>query len=332
MLVCLSAVLIGWISTDVVVASKSSATARQPRIAYTHVLPGGRAADIYVANADGTASHTLARSRWAGACPHWSPDGSKIAFVGHNGLYVVDARGGGLHRETPLADGGSNIVDWSPDGRKLLFQSFRPLGLFVLDRGNARLTKLRSRLVRDADWSPDGRTITFVTDDGVYLTTADGKNERRLTRAVLAYSVEWSPSGRMIAFDGTIGNDSEIFLIGSDGRGRRNLSRSSGDDQDPTWSPDGTKLAYTHFEAGKAQLHVVGANGLGRVDLTDRGTDRDPAWSSDGRLAFSHREKLASDPYALMRIYVVDSDGTDRRVLTRDGRTYLLCPEWSRRP
>jgi len=49
--------------------------------------------------------------------PTWSPDGSKIAFVRKDGIYVMNADGSGQRR---LTDAGGGPA-WSPDGSKIAF-------------------------------------------------------------------------------------------------------------------------------------------------------------------------------------------------------------------
>ena len=39
--------------------------------------------------------------------------------------------------------------------------------------------------------------------------------------------------------------DSEIFTIGPDGTGLKQLTNNTKDDREPTFSPDGQKIAYT---------------------------------------------------------------------------------------
>ncbi len=89
----------------------------------------------------------------------WSPDGSKVAFVkcpeGPSGeLYVVNADGSGEVNVSNNAspdvivcgsDAPNGSFDWSPDGTRLVFYSFRdPNGLYVVNADGSGLTFLVS--------------------------------------------------------------------------------------------------------------------------------------------------------------------------------------------
>lgn len=51
----------------------------------------------------------------------WSPDGTKIAFVGVGGLSVINVDGSDLRSLTNNA----SHPKWSPDGTKIAFTSYR---------------------------------------------------------------------------------------------------------------------------------------------------------------------------------------------------------------
>jgi tricorn protease len=76
--------------------------------------------------------------------------------------------------------------DWSPDGRRLAFQSSRSgsIQIWVLDLRSKvarRLTKGRAAF--SPDWSPDGRRIAFQRGGQVVSMRAGGGDLRYVTRA-----------------------------------------------------------------------------------------------------------------------------------------------------
>lgn len=104
-------------------------------IAYTRgasVLDGILVFEVWVMNADGSGAHRLAALPGASAeAPAWSPDGSKVAFIGttsgiyRNGgvLYVIDIATGDITEVlngTATARRHENRPNWMPDGNTLL--------------------------------------------------------------------------------------------------------------------------------------------------------------------------------------------------------------------
>jgi Tol biopolymer transport system component len=112
-----------------------------------------------------------------------SPDGKWIAFAGQlnrgkrydetkNSIWLLELSSGALRSlETPPEEG--RTPSWSPDGKRLAFESNRGsvLGryaVFVVDRDGSRLQQVTPYYL-DAQhpaWSPDGRRLAFATYDG----------------------------------------------------------------------------------------------------------------------------------------------------------------------
>ena len=165
--------------------------------------------DIYIMNADGTDMTRLTQDpadEWA---PSISSDGT-IAFVsyldGIPSIYALADRS--VRRMTDLRSDDRN-PSWSPDGRRIVFQSHRD-GSWNIYAMNADGSDLPKRLTDDnlahemhPSWSPDGRRIAFTKDDGpekafiIYTTSADadGAEPTPLTdiRTVNSFMPSWSP-------------------------------------------------------------------------------------------------------------------------------------------
>ena len=100
-------------------------------------------------NFDGSQAQTIVNSMWA-YTPVFSPDGSKIAFMGNQGdfeIYVVNTDGTNLQRLTRARgrDGGLAQGSWAPDGSKLTFMSERdgkPRQIYVMNSDGTNQIKL----------------------------------------------------------------------------------------------------------------------------------------------------------------------------------------------
>ncbi len=176
----------------------------------------------------------------------WSPDGMKVSFVqrddsGERGaLYYVDVTTGrpavlvSSDKLLTLAPATSSIKDerkkeavqrysiaayhWSPDSKKLLFDSQGQLWLYTLDTGTAVQVTSSSEPAEDPKFSPDGNRISYVRKHNLYVRELDRGNEKTLTKdgkddllngeVDWVYQEElysnsnyfWSPDGKQVAF------------------------------------------------------------------------------------------------------------------------------------
>jgi tricorn protease len=99
------------------------------------------AGDLWIAGRDGGDARRLTSGIGVETDPHFSPDGTQVAFTGeydgNRDVYVVAADGGEPRRLTyhPAED---DVVGWTPDGKKILFNSARyraAMGSLWIERG-----------------------------------------------------------------------------------------------------------------------------------------------------------------------------------------------------
>jgi Tol biopolymer transport system component len=150
---------------------------------------------IWRAALDGTGERPLGK----GLFPKWSPDGRLIAYLGVDGVWVANAQTGELVRRVIKGAKNAQVLDWAPNGRKLLWSDGRNPRLWIASVDGKRpprpIEAPPSRLVKErAVWSPDGRQIAFGTrryrGNGymfytVWTMSSEGTNLKRI------YSSGW---------------------------------------------------------------------------------------------------------------------------------------------
>ncbi|HEY6571325.1 MAG TPA: hypothetical protein VIZ22_13605 [Candidatus Limnocylindrales bacterium] len=184
--------------------------------------------DLFVVPADGSApAGRLLPPGTNGVFPRFSPDGSRIAFLGREGggatgLYVAEvgsagAGAGGVtaRRIGPDVAGSAGEQwfppQWSPDGSELaLATGFEPSEIVIVKADGSGQRVLATDVAVNGSWSPDGQRIAFhrIVDESerwqgrpctmrVWVINADGSGERRLDPLVdgCAFQPIWSPDG-----------------------------------------------------------------------------------------------------------------------------------------
>lgn len=194
-----------------------SPTLRHRRRRYTDVgaptwSPDGRRLDFHCRTRRGFASEICAvradGRRWRRLtrcdCVHEDDPGlawsrrNRIAFVHRNlDVYSIAGRGGRRHRHTRGGDAFYLNPTWSPNGRRLAYETsdgdihVQPSGRFrprpVLDAG--RRDRSGRTAFHEPSWSPDGKRLVVRVSraplgpyrEGLYTTPVAGGRLRRLT-------------------------------------------------------------------------------------------------------------------------------------------------------
>ncbi|NPV48450.1 MAG: DUF5050 domain-containing protein [Armatimonadetes bacterium] len=261
----------------------------------------------------------------------------RIAFSGgipgNVEICVMNTDGTGFANLTQH-EGTDLEPDWSPDGRKIAFCSYRDAHNKEIYTMNANGTG-QIRLTNSAGddecpaWSPDGTHIAFSSvrdgDYEIYVMNADGSAVTQLTeRADSDREPAWSPDGRAIAFWSQRNGDAEIYVMGADGSGPTNLSRNSADDYWPTWSPDGKRIAFSSHRDSNTDVYAMNADGSGQVRLTSHEqTDTRPNWSPDGR-----RILFESFRAGAVRLFMMSASGSEENRLFGASTLFEQEPDW----
>jgi Tol biopolymer transport system component len=212
--------------------------------------------------------------------PSFSPDGSRIVFASTatngkgQGIFTMRASDGGdVSKLTGVPVGADFLQEprFSPDGTKLAFTGARAPQ--VTRPGN------------NTDW-------TSVTG-ALYVARADGTGVRRITDwgSRSDSQVDWAPNSSRLVFETQwrhgIGPD--LFVIGADGSGLRNLTNDPNLTSantfrasfDPVWSPDGSLVMFNCApgELSLWDLCTIHPDGTGRTLVGATPGDEDtPAW------------------------------------------------------
>jgi len=87
---------------------------------------------------------------------------------------------------------------------------------------------------------------------------------------------------------GTQDSNEEVFVIGVDGTGLRQLTSNNYQDLYPCYSPDDSKIAFLSWPGSTLDIYVMNSDGSSGKMLYDSGShDADINWGSGGRIAFT---------------------------------------------
>ncbi len=196
-----------------------------------------------------------------------SPDGRMIAFDLFGVLWMVGVEGGTARRLTEdVYEVGQ--PDWFPDGKNLIFQSYRDgqFHLWTIPAAGGAPRQLTTGPFDDREprVSPDGRRVAFSSDRGGgygvhVLDLASGAVTPVPCGPGDAFEPAWSPDGRSLAM--TV-DKLRIQVVDLASGGARTLfaATPSADHlappavSSPAFTPDGAPVIYTAIENGKAEL------------------------------------------------------------------------------
>jgi eukaryotic-like serine/threonine-protein kinase len=186
------------------------------RLAYTVSDSSGKSADIWILDIERGVRTRFTFGPDVADTPVWSPDGSRIAYdliqKGRGDLYVKDASGAGKADLLFQSEANKTPVDWSRDGRYILFDSLDPQGKTKYDIWALPLFG-------------DRKPFPFI------------HSEFEEPEAMFSPDTHW------VAFESNESGNYEVYLIPFPaGGGKWQVSQGGG--VQPIWKPDGSGLFY----------------------------------------------------------------------------------------
>jgi len=295
--------------------------------------------NIWIVNFDGTDSKAITTATavsgdGGGYQPQWSPKNNQLVFssslklpdggnadgTAHN-IWVANSDGTGLKPITTDTNVTSGRPQWSPDGQKVVFVSWKK--------------------VDGSDVNGGTQNIWVVGVDGTglkALTSMTGGNNP--SQMISAEFPQWSPDGTKIIFfsnrklDGSDAiNDnqaSNVWIMDNDGSGLKPLTTlTTVGVYNPQWSPDGSKIVFV-----STNIMTINADGTDLKAITSNISASQPQWSPDGnKIAYQFWQKLdgTNSSGEAVNIWIMNADGSNQKPVTSVTASGIACanPQWS---
>lgn len=218
-----------------------------------------------------------------------SPDGKELAFVNRGEVFVTGVGDSRTKRITDTPE-QERMIDWSPDGKTLLFSGERDGSWNIYKVTLARpkekyfyaSTALHTEtlIATDAEefqprYAPDGKKVAFIEERNILkvlnLNTKEKKTVlpqgHNYSYADGDWDFAWSPDSKWLLVDDEKGYGSfdNTALIKADGSGEITYPVNGGfGERDAKWALGGKMMTYLTSRNGKRSL---AENGGGQSDV-----------------------------------------------------------------
>lgn len=273
---------------------------------------------------------------------------------GDNALFTIRPDGTEKRRIVYMKGSEAEYPDWSPDGRKIVFQldpdDRRGCRVVLINADGTGLTNL-SGARHGCDGQPaftaDGRRIVFgryddkIEAECLWSMNLRGRDRRPITpcKGFGPTDPNGSPDGKWVTYVHVKDEEERLlalYAVRPNGAGRRRLVPAAWSIAiKHDWSPDGKLIVLTrnaHGTPGKsANLVTIRPDGSGARQLTHYAVGSTNAFagsfSPDGKQIVFRLEK--DGKYALA---VIDRDGGNLRLLTEFGPDRPRNIDWGTHP
>ncbi|MCS6831826.1 MAG: hypothetical protein NZ749_14440 [bacterium] len=265
------------------------------RIIFQSTRPPYKADQMFTMNADGSDVRLVSLGKGRCTCGFFSPDSKKILYSSTDwwsdepppppdrskgyvwGLYpyrIYIASADGSNRKAITDGEGYNAeASFSPDGRKVLFTSDRDgdLDLYEMDLRTGKVKRLTDELGYDGG--------PFYSWDGKYIVWR--ANRPKTPEEVADYKA-------LLKERAIRPMNLEVWVMRSDGTGKRQVTRLGGANFAPFMHPDNKRIIFSsnhHDPRGREfDLYIINVDGTGleRITYTPE-FDGFPMFSRDGK-------------------------------------------------
>ncbi len=195
------------------------------------------------------------------------------------------------------------------------------------------------------DWSPDGKSLIYAMGGTLWQQEIGSTTAKQLTHSRgYDYQPDWSPDGTTIVFVRYEHDAMDIYLLDLKSGTTTPLTSGGNVNVEPRFSPDGSRIAFTSTKDTGHFRTWIGKLTSGQLDATPLSAERktpapryyysafdhqlSPAWSPDGKSLV-----LVSNPDILHgsgAIFRVEVDKPYQPVLLREEETnWRTRPDWS---
>jgi len=208
---------------------------------------------------------------------------------------------------------------FSPDGTHIVYQAY-PLGYPFYQIYTQPLDKFEPRRVSPgrgrttcAYFSPDGKNILFASahsDPHPDITEKTARDE--------------AARGGLPRYQWDFDPNMEIYVVGVDGLGMKQLTDSPGYDAEGSYSHDGKQIVFTSTRDGDPDIYVMNADGSNVRQITNTdGYDGGPFFSPDDKWIIYRTDRKAKD---MLQVHVISATGEHDTPLTDNTNQVNWCP------
>jgi Tol biopolymer transport system component len=245
----------------------------------------------------------------AGALMGFSPDGSRLAYLAGDALWILPYPAGAARRH---AVANIDRASWMPDGRRVVLTRIvgpeaHTLSMLDTITGTDRVFYVSPQALTSGGVSPDGRRVAYVSGriqwNIVEISTSDGRVRTLQASGGITQFPAWTASGTRYLHTAYHGGRWVIEETSAAERlSRRVVEVETGAVGFLETAPDGSQFTFHLATAGREQLMVSNTSGrMAPLDPQVPGATANATWSPDARYVIYTRTVGGQNEVARIR-------------------------------